>query len=106
MHRRGRREPHGLADLPDRRRIAVPVDVLDEEVPDFLLSSRQHFRLQGRLDEHVFATSVGTPPDVVNRRLWAAPPTDKCAGEDLNLHAPQGAQGPQPCASTNSATSA
>src|SRR5581483_10444805 len=29
-----------------------------------------------------------------------------CAGEDLNLHDPIGSQGPQPCASTNSATSA
>ena len=29
-----------------------------------------------------------------------------CAGEDLNLHDPYGSQGPQPCASTNSATSA
>ena len=29
-----------------------------------------------------------------------------CAGEDLNLHGPFGPQGPQPCASTNSATSA
>src|ERR1035437_5162735 len=31
---------------------------------------------------------------------------EKCAGEDLNLHGPFGPQGPQPCASTNSATSA
>src|SRR5205814_2263021 len=46
MDRRGRRKPDGLADLPNRRRIAVPVDVLDEEVPDLLLSSGQHFRLQ------------------------------------------------------------
>ena len=29
-----------------------------------------------------------------------------CAGEDLNLHGPFRPQGPQPCASTNSATSA
>ncbi len=30
----------------------------------------------------------------------------KCAREDLNLHGPYGPQGPQPCASTNSATGA
>src|SRR5947207_2255099 len=35
------------------------------------------------------------------RRRWSP-----CAGEDLNLHGPNGPQGPQPCASTNSATSA
>src|SRR4029079_3207336 len=29
-----------------------------------------------------------------------------CAGEDLNLHGPYSPQGPQPCASTNSATGA
>ena len=30
----------------------------------------------------------------------------QCAGEDLNLHGVLTPQGPQPCASTNSATSA
>ena len=30
----------------------------------------------------------------------------RCAREDLNLHGPYGPQGPQPCASTNSATGA
>jgi Phage integrase family len=30
----------------------------------------------------------------------------ECAREDLNLHGPYGPQGPQPCASTNSATGA
>jgi hypothetical protein len=30
----------------------------------------------------------------------------RCAREDSNLHGPYGPQGPQPCASTNSATGA
>jgi len=34
-----------LADLADGRRIAVPVDVLDEVVPDLLLTGREHARL-------------------------------------------------------------
>src|SRR5262249_61266912 len=49
VHGRGRGKPDGLADLAHRRRIAVPVDVVDEEVPDLLLSSRQHWCLQGSL---------------------------------------------------------
>ena len=51
VHGRGRCEADGLADLPHRRRVAVLVDVVDEEVPDLLLSSRQHLRLQGWLVE-------------------------------------------------------
>ena len=42
MHGRGRGEPDLLADLAHRRRIAVPVDVLDEEVPDLLLPLGEH----------------------------------------------------------------
>src|SRR5437879_1207880 len=104
MDGRGRGESDGLADLPNRRWIAVPVDVLDQKVPDLLLSSGQHSSLQGRLDEHVFATRVGIPPDDVNAGLRSG--GRECAGEYLNLHGPQSPQGPQPCASTNSATSA
>jgi hypothetical protein len=39
----GRRGQADLfANLPDRRRIPVGVDVLDEKVPDLLLSTGQH----------------------------------------------------------------
>ena len=38
MHRGRRRQAHLLADLADRRRIAVVVDVRDEELPDLLLA--------------------------------------------------------------------
>src|SRR3954471_8885768 len=41
MHRGGRGEADGLPDLADGRRIAVEVDVLDEESPDFLLAAGQ-----------------------------------------------------------------
>src|SRR5215475_13682671 len=42
MHRRWRGEAHRLSDLAHRRRVAVLVDVLREEVPDLLLSAGQH----------------------------------------------------------------
>src|SRR5690242_15340659 len=54
--------------------------------------------------------------DLPGRKAFASPWKDegpprrengpKCAGEDLNLHGVLTPQGPQPCASTNSATSA
>ena len=40
------------------------------------------------------------------RRSPAGAGLPRCAREDLNLHGPYGPQGPQPCASTNSATGA
>ena len=58
VHGRRRGEPDRLADLAHGRRVAVPVDVLDEEVPDLLLPCGQHVRLlasRGRCVEHVFA---------------------------------------------------
>jgi len=47
VHRRGRGQPDRLPDLPHGGRVAMRVDVIDEEVPYLLLSSRQHLRLQG-----------------------------------------------------------
>ena len=48
VHGRGGGEPDRLADLAHGRRVAVPVDVLDEELPDLLLPCRQHISLRGR----------------------------------------------------------
>ena len=42
VHGRGRGEPDLLADLAHGRWIAVPVDVLDEVVPDLLLPLCEH----------------------------------------------------------------
>ena len=88
---RRRRKPDLLADLAHGRRIAVPVDVLDEVVPDLLLAGREHagslVSLDG--DERVFATRVETPADAVNENNEKAAPRVgrlRCAGEDLNLH--------------------
>src|SRR5918994_1695515 len=67
VNSRGRCQSHCLADLPHGGRVAVLVDVVDEEVPYLLLSSRQHLRLQGRVVERVFDSRVETPADVVNR---------------------------------------
>ena len=39
---RRRGEPDGLPDLADGRRVAVQVDVVDEESPDLLLPRCQH----------------------------------------------------------------
>ena len=39
---RRRGEPDRLADLAHGRRVAVPVDVADEELPDLLLPCREH----------------------------------------------------------------
>src|SRR3954464_4283015 len=41
VHGRGRRQPDRLADVPDRRRIAVLRRVLLDEVEDLLLALRQ-----------------------------------------------------------------
>ena len=53
------------ADLPHGGRIAVPVDVLDHELVDLLLSLREH--------DHLVATwlfvRVASEPDGVNRPL-------------------------------------
>src|SRR5436309_11120847 len=42
VHRRRRREPDRLADLADGRRVALPLAVLDEELPDLSLPGGQH----------------------------------------------------------------
>src|SRR5712691_1703250 len=49
MDGRRRGEADLLPDLAHGRRVAVPVDVLDEKVPDLLLSAGQHASLLGRL---------------------------------------------------------
>ena len=64
VHRRRRRQAHLLADLPHRRRVAVPVDVVDQEVLDLLLPSGQH-RASSWMVERVFAIRVETPADDV-----------------------------------------
>src|ERR671930_29561 len=67
MPRRGRGKPARLANLPHGRRVAVLVDVVDEEVPDLLLPSGEHLASRvGWSGEHVFAIKVETPPDDVN----------------------------------------
>ena len=48
VHGRRGGEPDGVADLPNGRWIAVRVHVLGEELPDLLLSCRQHRALQCR----------------------------------------------------------
>ena len=99
VHGRGRGEPHLLADLAHRRRVAVPVDVLDEVVPDLLLPVGEH-RPSALVVERVFARRVRIPADGVKAPLVGAssgpnssrttkPPRGRlasCAGEDLNLH--------------------
>src|SRR5207253_10830380 len=49
---RRRGQPDRLADLPHRGRIAVRVDVADEELPDLLLARRE--RHLAPLREHAF----------------------------------------------------
>src|SRR5205823_8304697 len=39
---RRRGETHGFADLPNRRRVAVLIAVVDEEIPDLPLSRCEH----------------------------------------------------------------
>src|SRR4029077_6137558 len=93
MRVNGRRggEPDLLADLAHSRGIAVQVDVLDEVVPDLLLTGREHWGSLGFVDgdERVFAIRVETPADAVNVPKRKSRPTwdgFRCAGEDLNLH--------------------
>ncbi len=43
VHRRRRGEPDLLADLAHRRRVAVVVDVRDEELPDLLLTRGERY---------------------------------------------------------------
>ena len=123
VHRRGRGEPDVLADLAHGRRVAVAVDVLDEEVPDLLLPGREHERssevARCRV-ERVFATRVETPADAVNGSgtphvsagakekppLGAASLSAPMRWRGLEPPRPQWPLGPQPSASTNSATSA
>ena len=93
VHRRRRREPDALADLPHGRRVAVPVDVVDEEVPDLLLSTGQHTRLQGRVTNvcspEARDSSGRSQTGATNKARRDAGPRE-CAGEDLNLHGLKG----------------
>src|SRR2546425_4046003 len=52
------------------------------------------------------ADLCGKPAKPGTAGLRQSIPAVRCAGEDLNLHGVLTPQGPQPCASTNSATSA
>jgi hypothetical protein len=58
VDRRRGREADLLADLADGRRVAVAVDVLDEEVPDLLLAGREH---RASLRVRVAGTNVCSP---------------------------------------------
>src|SRR5205823_4973308 len=106
VHRRRRREPDGLADLADRRRIAVTVDVLDEEPPDLLLPCREHLASRESVSNvcslprvEILSDGVKSPvtSDGRGKQCQTSPtshsrgndvgfPRDRCAGEDLNLH--------------------
>src|SRR3954453_15155836 len=71
MHRRGRREAHGLADVAHRGRIAVARGVALDEVEDLLLALRQILpnvhALRGLLNgSNVCSHKVPTPPDGLN----------------------------------------
>ena len=55
---------------------------------------------------HCDSASRAISREVVMARAAGRTSRDECAGEDLNLHGVLTPQGPQPCASTNSATSA
>ena len=76
MDGRRRGEPDGLADLPNGRRITVRVHVLGEELPDLLLSRRQHRSLQGRGWTNVCSSEEGRSllgrRQVVGRRATKA----------------------------------
>ena len=65
VHRRRRREPDVLADLAHRRRVAVPVDVLDEEVPDLLLPGGEQGASEKSLT-NVCSPSSRDPAERVN----------------------------------------
>ena len=71
MHGRGGREADGVADLPNGRWIAVRVDVLGEELPDLLLSCRQHRGLQCRGRTYVRQRRVDPSPDDVKSSVAA-----------------------------------
>ena len=87
MHRRGRRQPDGLADVPHGRRIAVLARVLLDEVEDLLLALRQVLAdvhpigLLGQIAawvyEHVFADS--TAPRWTDSRPPVQPPARRCS---------------------------
>ncbi len=69
MHGRRRGKPDLLADLANGGRVAVPIDVLDEVVPDLLLAGGEHRALLGGrvcVVERVFERRVESPSDVVN----------------------------------------
>src|SRR5205823_14872313 len=111
VHGGGRGETHRLADLPHRRRIAVPVDVLDEEAPDLALPAGQlgcrlHLTLRGsgKVANTCSAGGYGFLRTASNRPKEKGRPgaAYECAGEDLNLHGLLRPLGPQPSASTNS----
>src|ERR1700756_3531782 len=126
MHGRGRREADGLADLAHGRRVAVPVDVIAEKAPDLALPAGQlgcrlHLTLRGSGTVSNVCSTAGYALLRTESRLQTTPAKpasrgradDKtagavleCAGEDLNLHGLLRPLGPQPSASTNSATSA
>ena len=71
MHRRGRGQADLFADLAHRRRVAVAVDVLDQEVPDLLLALGEHEASvvgSGGAVTNVCSTRrVESPADGVNR---------------------------------------
>src|SRR5207247_1642874 len=71
---RRRGEPHLLADLADGGRIAVRVDVLDEELPDLLLALGQQ-RVTSGWGEHVFESSAPLRT-ASRRRLVTVHPED------------------------------
>src|SRR5581483_11061362 len=109
VHGRRRGQADLLADLADGRRVAVPVDVLDEVVPDLLLTGREHAAslTVADGDERVFATRVETPADGVNGKRRSRPAGRlRMRWRGLEPPRPQWPLGPQPSASTNSATSA
>ena len=95
VHRRGRRKPDLLPDLAHGRRIAVPVDVLDEKVPDLLLTGGEHLAPPRSFDgdERVFALQSRDSSGRRQRANNKKPPrgtAPQCAGEDLNLHGRNG----------------
>src|SRR5581483_912594 len=59
VHGGRRRKPHGLPDLAHRRRVAVPVDVVEDEAPDLSLAGRQF-----RAGLHLTLRDRGTVPNV------------------------------------------
>src|SRR5205823_7189184 len=69
VHGRGGGESDRLADLAHGRRVAVPVDVVDEEGPDFLLAPGQLHDLLLLDVERVFDGRVDALPYDVNAPL-------------------------------------